>query len=194
MKMFGLACLLIAAGLAWPASADFSVRANIGNVHVRVGNLHAHPGRAHRKWRGHKARRHLRPGEIGVHPKRKRRPYRFGQLRYRPVYVYDRDDDRDEPPPPEPVAPPAPPPEPEVEPEPLDPAGAMRLVAARGSGLIDRPWTVGEPLPAGLPHVTLDPRHYDLPAPPPGQIYARVRHDVLLIDPMSRVVHAEVTR
>ena len=47
---------------------------------------------------------------------------------------------------------------------------------------------VGEALPPNLPHVTLDWRQFDLPEPPPGQIYARVKRDVLLITATGRIV------
>jgi Ni/Co efflux regulator RcnB len=49
-------------------------------------------------------------------------------------------------------------------------------------------YKIGEALPSDLPHVTLDWRQFDLPEPPAGQIYARVKRDVLLITATGRIV------
>lgn len=77
--------------------------------------------------------------------------------------------------PPEPAAPP-------------DPAGAARIVRARGVAARASDFQIGRRLPRGVPHVTLDPLRYDLPEPPDGQIYARVRGSVLLIEPVTRII------
>lgn len=84
---------------------------------------------------------------------------------------------------------PAPPPPeavPAEPPSPPDPRGPL-ILPARGAAMA-APYTVGEPLPAGLPHVALDWRQHGLPEPPPGLAYARVGRDVLLIDPATRMV------
>jgi len=47
---------------------------------------------------------------------------------------------------------------------------------------------VGDILPPGVPHVTLDWRGYDLPEPPAGRVYARVGRSVLLITASDRVI------
>lgn len=120
--------------------------------------------------------------------RRHRRRHRFAV----PVFVDDDDDDgaprvvfvpvpSPAPREPEPVAAPAPPP---------DPRGPL-TVPVRGApaGPV---YAVGEPLPADLPHVTLDWRRYGLPAPPAGLVYARVGRDVLLIEPVSRRVERRV--
>ena len=73
---------------------------------------------------------------------------------------------------------------------PPDPAGNARIIRARGVAARGAGLSVGRPVPLGVPHVTLDHRRYDLPPPPPGQIYARVRASVVLIDPVTRMVHA----
>lgn len=115
--------------------------------------------------------------------RRKRHPFFFPH--------FDDDDDdrivlipipapRPEPAEPEPAAP-APPP---------DPRGAA-IKRARGAAT-EAPYTVGEPLPGDVPHVTLDWRRYELPEPPPGKIYARVGRAVLLIDAATRVVERRV--
>ena len=85
---------------------------------------------------------------------------------------------------------------PEAEPEPAapapppDPRGAA-IKRARGAAA-EAPYTVGEPLPGDVPHVTLDWRRYELPEPPAGKIYARVGREVLLIDAATRVVERRV--
>jgi hypothetical protein len=84
-------------------------------------------------------------------------------------------------------APTPPAPEPEAK-EPLDPRGAHRRHLARGAEAITADWQAGGTLPPGVPYVKLAPEAYDLPAPPPGRIYVRVRRDVLLIDPVTRLI------
>lgn len=72
-----------------------------------------------------------------------------------------------------------------------DPRGAASRHRARGVRT-GRTWSVGEFLPPSVPHVKLDARRYDLPPEPDGQIYARVRGDLLLIDAVTRRVEAIV--
>jgi len=140
-------------------------------------------GGRHGGWRGRddndrdKARRH-----------RDRRDRRFHDHRGLRIY---RDDAKaipvpppPDPPPPETVTAPTPVP----PPEPPDPRGPFRARLARGADPEAVSWTLGQPLPPGLPHVTLDWRHYDLPEPPPGRIYVRVGRAVLLITASGRVV------
>ena len=83
--------------------------------------------------------------------------------------------------PPVAVAPAEPPPPP-------DPRGPLWLTPARGVVPAAAPYSLGEALPPGLPHVTLDWRQFDLPEPPPGRLYARVGRDVLLITAAGRIV------
>jgi Ni/Co efflux regulator RcnB len=97
----------------------------------------------------------------------------------------------------EPVAvepPPAPVPPvvaaPAEPPPPPDPHGPLRLTLARGIAPAEAPYRIGEALPPGLPHVTLAWRQFDLPEPPPGQLYARVGRDVLLITATGRIVES----
>jgi Ni/Co efflux regulator RcnB len=71
---------------------------------------------------------------------------------------------------------------------PLDPQPAFRTVRPRGAPARTPAYEVGKPLPEGRPFVTLDWRAYDLPEPPDGQTYARIRGDIVLIDPDSRRV------
>lgn len=88
-------------------------------------------------------------------------------------------------------APPEPEPEPVREPAPPpDPRGPL-TVPVRGAAA-EPGYSVGEPLPPDLPHVTLDWRRYGLPEPPAGLVYARVGREVLLIDPVSRRVERRV--
>jgi Ni/Co efflux regulator RcnB len=72
--------------------------------------------------------------------------------------------------------------------EPPDVHGPLHLTPARGVVPGAAPYVVGEPLPAGLPHVTLDWRLYELPRPPSGRLYARIGRDVLLITAAGRIV------
>jgi Ni/Co efflux regulator RcnB len=75
-------------------------------------------------------------------------------------------------------------------PPPPDPRGPLRLTSARGIVPAEAPYIIGEALPTGLPHVTLAWRQFDLPEPPPGQLYARVGRDVLLITATGRIVES----
>jgi len=80
------------------------------------------------------------------------------------------------------------PPEPEPPAPPPDPRGPLFLSPARGSAEAAETWQVGDILPPGVPHVTLDWRGYDLPQPPAGRVYARVGRSVLLITASDRVI------
>jgi Nickel/cobalt transporter regulator len=121
--------------------------------------------------------------------------YRPKRWPYRGIYLYGRRNDdrpryRDPPPP---AAPPPPVVAAPVEPPPPpDPRGPLRSSPARGILPAGPAYTIGEALPRGLPHVTLDWRQFDLAEPPPGQIYARVKSDVLLITATGRVVKSVV--
>ena len=191
--------------LATPAGADggFSLRIGAG-----VGNVASDPDPdAMAPERGaphHGTGREFRRGETDEPPhsrliKRKRRVDarddprdRFHRPRRRPFFLvprFDDDDDDEERIVVVPVPTPAPdPPEAKTAepPPPPDPRGPA-IRPARGVGTA-APFTVGEPLPADLPHVALDWRSYALPEPPPGLAYARVGRAVLLIDPATRVV------
>lgn len=96
---------------------------------------------------------------------------------------------------PEPVPPqtPQPPQEPKAqdkpaEAKPLDPTGTHRLTRARTQPVAQPAWEIGAPLPRSLPHVLLSPDRYGLPIPPEGQIWVRIRRDVLLIEAATRTV------
>lgn len=75
---------------------------------------------------------------------------------------------------------------PEVTPPPITSPRTVAL--ARGRTVPPPPFQIGSQLPRSVPHVTLDWRTHGLPQPPLGQIYARVRTDVLLIDAATRRV------
>lgn len=84
-------------------------------------------------------------------------------------------------------------PEPEPDPEPIaetppDPASPRPVAIARGADVAGPGYEIGQPLPPDTPQVTLNWRAYGLPEPPAGQIYARVRGDILLIDTADRRV------
>lgn len=74
---------------------------------------------------------------------------------------------------------------------PLDPGGKARLALARG--LQRTRYAIGDQLPGDVPHVTLDAARFDLPRPPDGEIYARVRNQVLRITAADRRVMATLT-
>lgn len=123
-------------------------------------------------------------------PEPRRRPVRRARP-FVPYFIYD---DAyydpyyyDEPPRAEPEPAPAPPPAEAAPPEPPDARGP-RFEPARGRGATGRDFAVGQPLPAGRPHVALDWEDYGLPQPPAGQGYARFAGAVLLIDTDTRVV------
>lgn len=134
-----------------------------------------------------RGRSKLRDGDDEDGEPPRRRPRRD------PFLFFDDDDDDERiivvpaPPPPRPVEP-----EPEAAepPPPPDPRGPS-FQPARGLATAE-PYAIGEPLPEGVPFVSLDWRQYGLPEPPAGLIYARVGRDVLLIEPVSRVVRRRV--
>lgn len=171
---FGMVAMLAA-----PAHADFRVSARIG---TGLGTVTLQGGDVRNDaWWGPRQRR--------WHPHHSPKPYPY----YVPPYYRSYREDIVER---TPVAPPAAPTVPVVAapaepPLPPDPRGPVRLMA-RGGAIASAPYNVGEALPSNLPHVTLDWRHYDLPEPPPGQVYARVGRDVLLITATSRIVESVV--
>lgn len=79
--------------------------------------------------------------------------------------------------------PPVSPPDPEPV-APADPAGHARIARAPSAARV--PLAVGDRLAPGTPHVMLDPLRFDLPAAPEGQIYVRVRKQVLRITRTGR--------
>lgn len=112
---------------------------------------------------------------------------RFNRQVFVPFVYYDddfRDDDRYVEPEAAPVPEPMPPEVIEVDPP---DARGPQFEAARGRGAPGA-YAVGQPLPAGRPHVALDWEEYNLPRPPAGQGYARFAGAVLLIDTDTRVV------
>lgn len=76
-------------------------------------------------------------------------------------------------------------------PAPPSPRAAAGIYQARGR--VQHVFAVGDALPPTLPHVTQHAGRYDLPPPPPNEIYARVRAQVLRITATTRVVTADVT-
>lgn len=75
-------------------------------------------------------------------------------------------------------------------PEPLDPKGTIRRIPARGVAAPDTAPALGAAIAQDVPLVILDWRAHDLPEPPPGDVWVRLRRDVLRIDATTRVVHA----
>lgn len=138
------------------------------------------------------------PEETRRYQRKRYRPYRrkFGHQRRagQPVVILDRYSPGLPPPETVVVLPPTDPEEPEAEsPEaealPPPPITSPRTVTlARGTPVAPPVFVIGERLPRRLPHVTLDWRTFGLPQPPQGQIYARVKSDVLLIDAATRRV------
>lgn len=107
-----------------------------------------------------------------------RRPYLIlREERYRTIEV-----------PAQPVAAaPAPESDPVAE-APPDPASPRPVAVARGAETAAPGYEIGQPLPADTPQVTLNWRAYGLPEPPAGQVYARVRGEILLLDAADRLV------
>jgi Ni/Co efflux regulator RcnB len=153
----------------------------------------------------------IEPGDLGAvqrdrgedaRPDRPSRPERPGKFRRKhhvppragwPWVVIERRDTIE--PPPRAIVEPEPEPEEptegapeEAETGPPDPGSPRSVSIARGAEPGEASWEVGEPLPAGVPQVTLDWRTYGLSEPEPGRIYARVGRDVLLIEADSRRV------
>ncbi|MBK0398596.1 RcnB family protein [Limibaculum sp. M0105] len=89
-----------------------------------------------------------------------------------------------------PVPFPEPPPPEVTPPEPLDPRGSIRRLPARGASAPDATPAVGAAIAPGVPLVILDWRLHDLPEPPAGEQWVRLRREVLRIDATTRVVRA----
>jgi hypothetical protein len=208
MRSFSMILALgLALTFAMPvAAADFGFSVRLGNdsgsVSLRSGkDFRDHRDRGFRDHRG-RGRDVLREnrvngGLIGVRrPERQERQDRRSRRfypNYLPRYFRSyRDDEVERVPAPVVVAPPAPVVAPPVATPPPDPRGPLRL-PARGATPVPPPFTVGQPLPSDLPHVTLDWQQYDLPEPPPGQLYARVGGNVLLISADDRIVESIVS-
>ncbi len=192
MRLFGVIALLALPFLAVPepasagglggARAGAKLAVSGGGVRAKVA-IGKHGLKSRRGFHGKAKRRHHH--KKYYHKKRNR----FGSYPF--VYsVRERDVD------PEPqvvivtqpqvsVTPPA-------EPVALDPKGSVRFLPARTRLSARRAPVVGGTLPLSRPHVALDWRRYDLPEPAPGQAYARVGRDVLLIEPATRTVLAIV--
>ena len=189
MRMLPMIVALgLGAFLAMPAGAELRLSVQIGSW----SGVAAQPRGVGAAWVKHRperrsVRRHERRFERRFERRHERQRRHGGFLL--PFYLrdYDRYPSRRSapvkpvPPPPVVAAPAEPPP-------PSDPHGPLRLIPARGVAPVAAPYNVGEALPPGLPHVTLDWRHFDLPEPPPGQLYARVGRDVLLITAFGRIV------
>ena len=185
-----------------PTRADFVIGARIGDsfivggsggVQARVvlGNDH------YRERRRPRGSRLGRPGQlhsrIGLDRQRREQYPDHHRKRIFLVPVRERTRFEPEPRPVEPQPKPQKPAKPAivVDKTPPDPSGHSRIIRARGAA--SRPEiAIGTVLPSNLPHVTLDPVRYDLPPVPPGQIYARVRGQVLLIDAVTRLVHDRI--
>ncbi|MDH3668684.1 MAG: hypothetical protein OEN23_17300 [Paracoccaceae bacterium] len=180
-----------------------NVQLHLGGGGNRGGIFLGNPGRFHRpgirrdRLHGPRPRRDRFSSDATwgeAEPRRPDRPRRRLR-RLHPFFLYpnglryggDRVE-RADPPPAPPAARPAPPPDPVVETEPPDPRGPARRAVARGLTPAVETFPIGEALPAGLPHVMLDWRYYDLPEPPAGRIYARVGRTILLITPEDRIV------
>lgn len=134
------------------------------------------------------------PVGSGIIRDRRDRPHRPRRWYRPPTVIYiDRTEREPAAPtetPPTPAPPPAPPETEEAEP--LDPRGTHRRHLARGAEVDDTTWRPGQVLPPDMPYVKLSPEAYGLPEPPQGRIYARIGRDVLIIDPVSRVIEEVV--
>ena len=210
LVLAALASLLLA---ATQARADFVIGARIGDS-VIVGGSDGISARINVGKKRHRYRHHHHhekyerprpalgnPGQlhsrIGLakqrHQERSRHDHRHGP-RYFLYPVRTRTEVEAEPskpvkPTPRPTVP-AKPAE-AADKAPPNPAGHARLLLARGARHATE-IAVGAVLPSGVPHVTLDPVRFGLPTPPPGQIYARVRGQVFLIDQTTRLVHDRI--
>jgi hypothetical protein len=200
MRMLSvIVALSLSAAFATAAEADFSFSAIIGigngTVAVQKGNVFngnivngrrtRNPTARPRGTRG-KHERHRKRGHHGSAPRLHYYPYLYSR-HYRGYRV-----EREPVPAPVPVEVAPPPPIAVAPPPPPDPWGPLRRTPARGIAPIAVPYSLGEALPPDLPHVTLNWRQFDLPEPPPGQLYARVGHDVLLITATGRIVESVV--
>lgn len=147
-------------------------------------------------------------GRVILGPRARRQKKRLPRERRAEDYrrprqiVIVRERDRD----PEPQVEPEPDPNPEpVVTDPRLPGGAAEVPAAlpdptghariaRAPAFARAPFRVGDLLANGTPHVTLDPVRFGLPRPPEGEIYARVRGQVLRITQISRRITEIITR
>ena len=193
--------LLLTSVLA--ARADFVVGARIGDSFVIGGSegvqarivlgsdrTRARPrDRAAGSRLGRPGQLHSRIGLSRERDRHQRRPHRPLLI----VPIRERTRVEPETPPVEPQPKPTPPAKPaafEAKAAP-DPLGHARIVRARGvTERVD--FAIGSVLPQDVPHVTLDARRFDLPPPPAGQIYARIRDQVYLIDPDSRLIRGRL--
>lgn len=135
--------------------------------HVGAGKLRAEP--AH--------------GDAGLRNRDRKLPQHRGRIRSklhsrveREVVIIER----------APVERPVPEPAPEST-APPDPSAPFAGLRPRGAGSPPVP-EVGATLPEGVAYVALDWRTYGLERPPAGQIYARIRRNILRIDPTNRRV------
>jgi len=193
------ALIMLTAGLAIaaPGQADFRAGARIGtgtamggtHIWIRIGDRLT-PRPPHRPDGGDRPQRYIPRRPDGPHhrPHPWPRPWPRDPW-FRGYRFHDYEDPLALPP-----LPPAAPAVAETSPaEPAPPPDPRGPAIRRARGAPAEPaFTVGEPLPSSLPHVTLDWRLFDLPEPPPGFIYARVGRDVLLITADSRVVEKVV--
>lgn len=139
-------------------------------INRAVPRPHTGPRRAHRKRQG---RRPFVPFFPFIHE----HGHDYGHDHGREVIVQ-----------PAPVEPPPEDIETAEPPPPPDPRGPLRRKPARGVAPAVAAYTVGEPLPPDVPHVTLGWEIYAFPEPSPGHIYARVGREILLIVADSRMV------
>ena len=198
------AALLAALLVGQPARADFAIGARIGDSFIIGGSdgvqaqINLGTKRDRYRKRGYSRPPRANPGllhsRIGLSRRTREEDHAYDHYRSQPRYlVYPvrkrREVERAEP---EPVQPTPKPPAPvkpaeAAEKAPPRPEGHARLLLARGVNR-DRVVSVGVPVPDGLPHVTLDPVRFGLPVPPQGQIYARIRGQVYLIEAATRLV------
>ncbi|MFK7944501.1 MAG: hypothetical protein AB8B85_16520 [Paracoccaceae bacterium] len=177
--------------LAGPAVADFKIGVRLGPTTVVAGSVGVRGqivSGAQRKRQGEHA---LRRTERRAKRYPDGYPYRH---RPRTLVIYrDRPTVQQQPSDPVPqIADPLqttlPNPQEAALPEPSNPAGHARIARAPAAA---RPLLmVGENLPSGIPHVTLDTDRFDLPRAPEGEIYVRFRTQVLRITQMTRRITA----
>lgn len=189
LASISLLALMLSAFGPTGAAADVQLGVRVGQSKIVAGNNGVRARIVLGSGARAAERRRGRAGFPGRFPNRNgiNRPRRtiivYGdrddrQNRYRD---FDREPERL---PPQPALPEAPVAQPITAPEPLDPLGTARLARAPGSARAGL--TVGERIPQGLPHVTLDPERFDLPRPPEGEIFVRVRKQVLRITNTDR--------
>ncbi|MEM1300190.1 MAG: hypothetical protein AAGH68_13035 [Pseudomonadota bacterium] len=130
---------------------------------------------------------------LGTHHRNRiRHPKAYDPYHQRRRVIVYRDRVREEEIPAQPVAippvstQPEDPPAPSVDREPLDPVGHARVTSAPGA--VPARFGLGDRVPTGVPHVTLDAERYGLPRAPEGELYARVRNQVLRITNTDRQI------